>query len=119
YSALATKLTLRGSISGRKVESAIDRWLEARIAGPVAGTCSAPSMRGRHSRRRNGPVTIFVSWYSTVSPHLGRRANPNVVPGGARGLRRARGTHPRSEVPPATSVTGGTTLGADVAVASS
>jgi len=50
YSDLAAKVTGRASTSGRKIESTRDRWLEARIAPPVAGICSPPVTSGRHSR---------------------------------------------------------------------
>ena len=55
YSALATKVTRRGSVSGMNSQSANDRWLLARIAGPVAGTCSAPVTCGRKTSRSTGP----------------------------------------------------------------
>ena len=47
YSALARKVTRRLSESGMKIQSAAERWLLARIAPPVAGTCSVPSALGR------------------------------------------------------------------------
>ena len=37
YSALATKVTRRVSVSGMNSQSAYERWLLARIAGPVLG----------------------------------------------------------------------------------
>src|SRR3954467_10828997 len=55
YSALATKVTRRGRVSGMNSQSAYDRWLLARIAGPVAGTCSAPETWGRKMTRSQGP----------------------------------------------------------------
>ena len=55
YSALATKVTRRGRVSGMKSQSAYDRWLLARIAGPLAGTCSAPETCGRKMSRSRGP----------------------------------------------------------------
>ena len=61
YSALATKVTRRGSVSGMKSQSAYERWLLARIAGPCAGTCSAPSTSGRNIRLTGGPISTFFS----------------------------------------------------------
>ena len=58
YSALATKVTRRGSVSGMKSQSAYDRWLLARIAGPSAGTFSAPWTCGRKTSRSHGPRAI-------------------------------------------------------------
>ncbi len=60
YSALATKVTRRGSVSGMNIQSEYDRWLLARIAGPSSGTFSAPSTTGRKMRRRNGPMAIHL-----------------------------------------------------------
>ncbi len=42
YSAFATKLTRRDSVSGMNSQSAYDRWLLARITGPSSGTFSTP-----------------------------------------------------------------------------
>ena len=42
YSALATNVTLRERVSGMKSQSAYERWLLARIAGPSAGTFGGP-----------------------------------------------------------------------------
>ena len=39
-------------------QSAYDRWLLARIAGPVAGTFSAPSTWGRKTSLSHGPSAI-------------------------------------------------------------
>ena len=55
YSALARKMTLRGSGSGPKKWSENDRWLLARMAGPSRGTFSVPSAHGRNTIARNGP----------------------------------------------------------------
>jgi acyl-CoA synthetase (AMP-forming)/AMP-acid ligase II len=55
YSAFATKVTFRRTISGMKIESENDKWLLAMIAAPSAGTLSAPSTRGRNSSRNHGP----------------------------------------------------------------
>ncbi len=43
YSAFATNVTFRLTISGMKIESENERWLLAMIAGPRAGTLSRPS----------------------------------------------------------------------------
>ena len=56
YSALARKVTRRLRDSGMKIQSAAERWLLARMAAPVAGTFSAPSARGRKTRRTAGPM---------------------------------------------------------------
>jgi hypothetical protein len=56
YSALARKVTRRFSESGMKIQSAADRWLLARIAAPVEGTCSVPSARGRKTACTSGPI---------------------------------------------------------------
>jgi hypothetical protein len=60
YSALARKVTFRGSGSGPKKWSANDRWLLARMAGPSRGTFSVPSVHGRNSAR-NGPSMAFTT----------------------------------------------------------
>src|ERR1700722_2128556 len=65
YSALAENVTGRLTISGRKIESASDWWLAARIAPPDAGMCSTPVTFGRQIVCRNGPATIRDSWYCT------------------------------------------------------
>ncbi len=58
YSAFATNVTRRCSVSGMNSQSAYERWLLARIAGPSAGTCSAPSTTGRKISRSSGPMAI-------------------------------------------------------------
>ncbi len=58
YSALATKVTRRGRVSGMNIQSEYDRWLLARIAGPLSGTFSAPSATGRKISFRKGPRAI-------------------------------------------------------------
>ncbi len=58
YSALATNVTRRGRVSGMNSQSAYDRWLLARIAGPSRGTFSAPYTRGRKTTRSHGPRAI-------------------------------------------------------------
>ena len=42
YSDLARKITGRGTISGRKIESENDRWLEAMMAAPLRERCPVP-----------------------------------------------------------------------------
>jgi hypothetical protein len=61
YSALATKVTFRLTISGMKIESTNDRWLLAMIAGPWSGTFSRPSTCGRKTARSQGPRTMYLS----------------------------------------------------------
>jgi hypothetical protein len=39
-----------------KIQSAADRWLLARITGPVAGRFSVPTARGRKTARTAGPI---------------------------------------------------------------
>ncbi|BAS12913.1 hypothetical protein AHiyo8_12160 [Arthrobacter sp. Hiyo8] len=58
YSDLARKLTRRGTITGMKIESEKDKWLEARIAAPSCGTLSRPLTQGRNSNVRSGPKKI-------------------------------------------------------------
>src|SRR3984885_11985629 len=65
YSALAENVTGRLTISGRKIESASDWWLTARIAPPDAGMFSTPVTFGRQILGRNGPATFRDSWYCT------------------------------------------------------
>ena len=67
YSALATKVTFRFTISGMKIESENERWLLAMIAGPESGTLSRPSTCGRKISLSHGPrMMYFISQYSTV-----------------------------------------------------
>jgi hypothetical protein len=61
YSAFATKVTLRFTISGVKIESENDRWLQARMTGPVAGTWCRPCTSGRNSSLSSGPRTTYLS----------------------------------------------------------
>src|SRR2546429_1271076 len=61
YSALATNVTFRLTISGMKIESENDRWLLAMIAGPWSGTCSRPSTCGRKISRSHGPRSTYLS----------------------------------------------------------
>ena len=58
YSALATNVTRRGSVSGMNSQSAYERWLLARMAGPSSGMFSEPETRGRKTTRRSGPMAI-------------------------------------------------------------
>src|SRR6476659_10385677 len=60
YSAFATKVTRRGRVNGMNSQSAYDKWLLARIAGPVAGTFSAPSTLGRKTSFSHGPSAIHL-----------------------------------------------------------
>jgi hypothetical protein len=61
YSAFATNVTRRFTISGVKIESENERWLQARITGPDAGTLASPSTRGRKMAFRTGPSTTYFS----------------------------------------------------------
>src|SRR5689334_6549101 len=54
YSSLARKDTRRGVISGMRKLSTKDRWLAARMTGPVRGTFSAPRTSGRKAIRESG-----------------------------------------------------------------
>ena len=66
YSAFATNVTFRLTISGMKIESENDRWLLAMIAGPVSGTFALPSTCGRKISLSQGPrMTYLSSQYST------------------------------------------------------
>ena len=60
YSALATNVTRRGRVSGMNSQSAYERWLLARMAGPDAGTFSAPSTCGRKTTFNHGPRAIHL-----------------------------------------------------------
>src|SRR5256885_7085272 len=73
YSALATNVTFRLTMSGMKIESENDRWLLAMIAGPWSGTFSRPSTCGRKISRSQGPSSTYLSrLYS--NPVLSRRS---------------------------------------------
>ena len=62
YSDLARNTTGRGTMSGMKMESEKERWLDARIAAPWAGTLSSPLTHGRNSVFRTGPRTnVFMN----------------------------------------------------------
>ncbi len=60
YSALATKVTRRESVSGMNSQSAYERWLLARMAGPSSGTWSPPSTWGRKTIRSSGPMATHL-----------------------------------------------------------
>src|SRR5579859_3463259 len=62
YSALAQNVISRGATTGRNSESHAERWLLARIAGPVDGMCSRPEVHGRHRPR----ITGATVWRPTV-----------------------------------------------------
>ncbi len=54
YSLFAKKVTFLGTTSGMKIESLKERWLEARINGPDAGTFLNPFTLGRNKIIKNG-----------------------------------------------------------------
>ena len=54
YSALPTKLMLRGTESIRNAESRKEMWFGHRIAGPSAGSRSKPFSSMSHSHLANG-----------------------------------------------------------------
>jgi hypothetical protein len=54
YSLLAKKVTLRGTTKGIKMESLKDRWLDAMITGPFAGTFRSPLTLGRKPAIKKG-----------------------------------------------------------------
>ena len=89
YSAFATNVTFRLTISGMKIESENERWLLAMIAGPCSGTFSRPSTTGRKISLSQGPSSTYLSrLYSTLSlppPHT--MTHPPVGAYGARGTR--------------------------------
>ena len=61
YSAFATNVTFRLTMSGMKIESENDRWLLAMIAGPSSGTLSRPSTCGRKISLSHGPSRTYLS----------------------------------------------------------
>ncbi len=61
YSDLAMKVTRRFIRAGRKKESENERWLLARIAGPVLGMFSIPSTHGRKKIFSIGATINFIS----------------------------------------------------------
>jgi len=54
YSLFAKKVTLRGTTKGIKIESLKDRWFEAMMTGPFAGTCRSPRTFGLKASIKNG-----------------------------------------------------------------
>ena len=54
YSALPTKLMLRGTVSIRNIESRNEMWFGHRIAGPDSGSRSKPVTSMCHSLRVTG-----------------------------------------------------------------
>jgi hypothetical protein len=54
YSALAKKVTLRGTTKGMKIESLNERWFEAMMTGPTVGTCRNPVTFGRKASINSG-----------------------------------------------------------------
>jgi hypothetical protein len=54
YSLLAKNVTLRGTTKGMKIESLKDKWLEAMITGPLAGTLRRPRTLGRNASIKKG-----------------------------------------------------------------
>ncbi len=62
YSDFARNTTGRGTMSGMKMESEKERWLEARMAAPSAGTLSRPLTQGLKSVFSTGPRTnVFMN----------------------------------------------------------
>lgn len=62
YSDFARKITGRGTIRGIKMESENDKWLDARMAAPSAGTLSSPLTQGRNRSFSTGPRTkVFMN----------------------------------------------------------
>ena len=62
YSDFARNATGRGTMTGMKMESEKERWFEARIAAPSAGTLSRPLTQGRNSSLSTGPRTnVFMN----------------------------------------------------------
>ncbi len=61
YSAFATNVTRRDSVSGMNSQSAYERWLLARMTAPSSGTFSPPSVCGRKMRRSSGPTNTHLS----------------------------------------------------------
>src|SRR5213080_1688623 len=84
YSAFATNVTFRLTISGMKIESENERWLLAMIAGPCSGTFSRPSTTGRKISLSQGPSSTYLSrLYSTLSlppPAIRRLRSPRYPP---------------------------------------
>jgi hypothetical protein len=75
YSFLARKYTGRRVTIGMTSESTTDRWLLARITGPVDGTISSPETFGRQSARSIGATVTLPNEYSadTASGYVSRQ----------------------------------------------
>ena len=98
YSALPRKCTCRRHASGMTIESMKDRWFEAMMSGPVAGTCSRPSTLSRVPTFTAGPMSTWRSTaLLTVPPLTG-----SLPPGG-------QSVHSHSMVPGGLLVTSRTT----------
>jgi hypothetical protein len=54
YSLFAKKVTFRGTTKGINIESLNERWFEAIITGPFAGTFLSPFTLGLNNRVRMG-----------------------------------------------------------------
>ena len=61
YSALPTKLMLRGTLSMRNAESRKEMWFGHRIAGPPSGKRSNPAVSIDHSRRGHRRNNLAIS----------------------------------------------------------
>lgn len=61
YSAFARKVIRRFRIAGIRKWSENERWLPATMAGPDAGMCSRPSIRGRNTSLNSGPRSTYLS----------------------------------------------------------
>src|SRR4051794_19601735 len=71
YSCLARNDTRRGVTSGIRKLSRKDRWLAARITGPVRGTLPAPVTSGRKASPAIGRNTARSVVASTSTPQVG------------------------------------------------
>jgi hypothetical protein len=49
----------RSMTSGRKIESMNERWLLARMTGPLTGIFSSPTIQGRNTVFKIGPAIRF------------------------------------------------------------
>jgi hypothetical protein len=75
YSLLARKTTGLGHCKGKKIESENERWLLARMAGPVDGTFSTPRTQGLKINRSRGPSTnVFKMKYATNPPKVNQKS---------------------------------------------
>ena len=57
YSALPTNVMRRGSTRGRKNESITEVWFGQKMAPPVRGTRSRPTVLMRHNALKTGDMT--------------------------------------------------------------